>query len=128
MIVLLDTSSPVCKLGIVVDANIVWHEWEAHRELAHGLLQYIVTTLEQYNETLAGLTGIAVYKGPGSFTGLRIGLTVANTLADSKHIPIIGESGENWYNSALVRLRANENDQIVMPEYGGEAHITKPRK
>ena len=72
--------------------------------------------------------GIGVMKGPGSFTGLRIGLTVTNTLADSLSAPIVGATGEDWRETALEKLRAGENEKIVMPEYGAVAHITAPRK
>jgi hypothetical protein len=53
---------------------------------------------------------------------------VVNTLADTKGLQIVGETGEQWMDTALLRLKSGENDQLVMPFYGAEAHITTPRK
>lgn len=69
-----------------------------------------------------------VYKGPGSFTGLRIGITVFNTLAYANTWPIVGVTGDDWRQLGVKRLENKENDEIVLPEYGGEANITTPRK
>ena len=74
------------------------------------------------------ITGIVVFRGPGSFTGLRIGVTVANSLAYSRNVPIVGELGEDWAKKGISRIFAGESDDVVMPEYGGEANITAPRK
>jgi hypothetical protein len=49
-------------------------------------------------------------------------------LSDTLRIPIIGVDGEDWLQSGIDRLGKNENDQIVLPEYGGEANITKQKK
>lgn len=126
MILLLDTSTPICQLTLIDGDQRSDSEWEANRELAKGLLGYIEDTLG--DKTWGDITGLAVYRGPGSFTGLRIGITVLNTLSDALHIPIVGETGEGWQDKALIRLRTGENDQLVMPEYGSEARITTPRK
>ena len=128
MIILLDTSTPICKLGIRRSDTTVWHEWEASRELAKGLLKYITVTIAQYDAQISDVTGIGVFQGPGSFTGLRIGITVANTVADGLHIPIIGAQGEKWAQDAIDKIAAGKNDRIVLPNYGADAHITKPRK
>ena len=124
MMILLDTSTAVCFLTVIDGDSRQSYEWEAGRTLAHGLLRF----LQEKTGDLRNITGIGVMKGPGSFTGLRIGLAVANTLADSLSVPIVGTSGDNWQELALEKLRSGENQKIVMPEYGAAAHITTPRK
>ncbi len=128
MILLLDTSTPVCRLTFVDGDAHYDTEWEANRELGRGLLGYIESELQKQSKTFEDVSGIGVFKGPGSFTGLRIGLTVANTLADALPVPIIGETGEAWQEAVIKRLENGENERIVLPLYGGDAHITKPRK
>ena len=124
MIILLDTSTATCFLTVIYGETRQDFEWQAGRTLARGLLKF----LEEKTGDLHDISGIGVMRGPGSFTGLRIGLTVANTLADSLNIPIVGATGEDWREVALKKLRAGENEKIVMPEYGAAAHITAPRK
>lgn len=128
MILLLDTSTPVCKLTLVDGDWRYDDEWQADRTLAKNLLKYIHQQLEKNRKTFSDIRSIGVFEGPGSFTGLRIGLTVLNTIANSEHLPIVGARGDEWQQVALTRLQNGENDEMVMPFYGSEAHITKPRK
>lgn len=128
MIILLDTSTPLCRLTLVDDSTRIETEWQADRTLAKGLLGYLQSQLAAQGRTWQDVSGIGAFKGPGSFTGLRIGLTVLNTIADALSIPIVGVAGDNWQDDALARLKADENDTIILPEYGSDAHITKPRK
>lgn len=128
MILLLDTSTPICKLVLVDGDQQHRSEWQADRQLAKGLLAYLRDKLAEQGKTFQDISGIGVMRGPGSFTGLRIGLTVLNTFADAQQIPIVGATGDHWQDDVLAGLRAGENQRIVLPLYGGEAHITKPRK
>lgn len=128
MILLLDTSTPVCKLTFIEGD---WHyhdEWQADRGLAKGLLQYLDEQLKKNDKTWSDITAIGAFKGPGSFTGLRIGLTVLNTIAQSEALPIVGSTGGDWQNSVLTKLQGGQDEKIVLPFYGSDAHITKPRK
>lgn len=128
MILLLDTSTSLCKLTFITDE---WHysdEWQADRMLAKGLLLYLQEQLEKNGKAWSDVSAIGVFRGPGSFTGLRIGLTVLNTIADSQSIPIVGGTGEGWQNEVLQKIRGGENEKIVLPLYGSDANITKPRK
>jgi tRNA threonylcarbamoyladenosine biosynthesis protein TsaB len=128
MMLLLDTSTPICKLSLVDGSKRFDNQWQADRALAKGLLEYVTRQLHAHKWGWEDITGIGVFEGPGSFTGLRIGLTVMNTVADSELVPIVGTRGENWQTIALDRLSSGEDDHIVMPFYGSEAHITAPRK
>lgn len=128
MILLLDTSTPFCKLTLIDGDWRYETEWEAHRELAKGLLGYLERELQGQKKSFADISSLGGFTGPGSFTGLRIGLTVLNTLADALAVSIVGEMGDGWQEKALLRLKHGENDRIVLPTYGSEAHITSPRK
>lgn len=129
MIILCDTSTSQCRVTLIgAEGERFEYAWEAGRELARYLLKYLEDCLAEHNWTFADIDGIGVMKGPGSFTGLRIGLTVLNTIADASAVPIVGASGDDWQAIALERLASGETDQIVMPDYGGEANITTPRK
>lgn len=128
MYLLLDTSTPTCKVTLVDEAGSYSYEWLAERQLAQGLLKFLVEKVHEHDTQLSELEGIAALRGPGSFTGLRIGISTLNTLAAFKSIPIVGATGDDWQEQALRKLRAGRNDKIILPEYGRPARITQPRK
>lgn len=128
MILLLDTSTPTCYLTLIKGGEQFDYEWQADRQLADGLLAFLEEKLRLHGESLASIAGIGVMKGPGSFTGLRIGISVLNAIASDQSVPIVGTSGNDWRSQALARLEQGDDDRIVMPEYGQAANITKPRK
>ena len=103
-------------------------KWRSARELSRDLLRFLQQSLEGENKTWSDLTGIVVFRGPGSYTSLRIGITVANTLADSLRIPIVGAEGENWREAGNKLLTKQFAPQIITPVYYQEAVITTPRK
>lgn len=129
LILTIRTDKPEAEIGLFKDADkLAYSIWPAHRQLAETIHLKIKEVLESQDCQLQDLSGLAVYKGPGSFTGLRIGLSVANTLADSLGIPIVSEGNENWIGVARDRLGKGDNEHIALPEYGAEPHITKQRK
>lgn len=71
------------------------------------LLPMIVQLLNKNNLTLNDLTAVEVNTGPGSFTGTRVGVTVANTLGFALNLPVNG----------LPRFRAGKKGKIVLPKY-----------
>lgn len=59
------------------------------------LLPLIIKLLRTTNHELQTLKGIEVETGPGSFTGLRVGVSVANALGFSLNIPVNGKKIED---------------------------------
>ncbi len=128
---------------------LAYESWLAHRQLAETLLTKISQIVQSNGKDLSDIGGLVTFQGPGSFTGLRIGLTVANTLAYAQSIPIVGtmndesvaestirtpinpdiaDNSDSWINCGLRRLQNGESDLIALPVYGAEANITLPRK
>lgn len=103
-------------------------KWQAHLKLAETLNSKIDEILNKSSISYKDLDGIAIYKGPGSFTGLRIGMSVANALAYSQAIPIVARGTNSWLAEAIQALKAGRSDKVAAPEYGAPAHITKPKK
>ena len=110
------------------DRLVADYAWHVHRTLARDLLKVIHEQLAQHDIDWDGISGIILFKGPGSFTGLRIGAAALNTLAHVNRLPIVGVSGEAWAEDGLQRLRDGEDDRLILPDYGADAHITQPKK
>ncbi len=129
IILTIRTDKPEAEIGLYQDnARLAYETWEAHRELGRTLHVKLEAMLRLTGKTWQDVTGLIAFKGPGSFTGLRIGLTVADSLAYSLPAAIIGASGEDWIEDGLAKLLRGESDGVVLPEYGAEANITAPRK
>ena len=106
----LDTSSSVTTLKL----DDHEYQWDSGRTLARDLLKYIHEKLEENGKDWQDLTEIQFMSGPGSFTGLRIGAVVVNTLANELNITLYNHRGEKV--------------DIILPEYGRPANITPPKK
>lgn len=129
MILSVRTDKPEAEVGVFDGANeLSYIKWQAHRELELTLLMKIEESLKQAGITRENLSGVVVYEGPGSFTGLRIGFAVVNTLASELDIPNAVGAGENWVQQAIETLGDITEPRILVPNYGGEANITLPKK
>lgn len=90
-----DTSSPACTVAVVdatsdaADLMAEINAWTPRGHMAR-LLPQIDTTLRETGIAKEELEAVVVGLGPGSFTGLRIGVTIARTLAQLLDIPIVG--------------------------------------
>ena len=128
VVLLLKTDQADCYAKLYQAERQQQFSWQAGRNLSDGLLQFLQQCLKEFGAEWADLSGLVVFCGPGSYTSLRIGLTVANTMASSLQIPIVGVDGEQWQSDGLARLSVGENDKIVLPIYLQPVYITQPKK
>ncbi len=89
----IDTSTDTASLALVQDsevlAELTWRCWQNH---STELLPNLEHLLGQFKISPQSLTGIIVARGPGSYNGLRVGISTAKGLAFSLRIPIVGVS------------------------------------
>ena len=90
-ILAIDTSTQVSSVAVVSDGKLA-AELTMQAKLTHSetLLPHIEEVLGMANQKKEELEGIAVSLGPGSFTGLRIGLATAKAMAYALQLPIVG--------------------------------------
>lgn len=128
LILTIRSDKPEAEVGLFNDHDKLEYEtWPAHRELAETINSKIIDVLMRADVRLHQLNGIIVYKGPGSFTGLRIGVSVANALAYGLNIPIVSNMEDAWIEYGVARLLQQENERVAMPEYGALPNITQPK-
>lgn len=129
IIVTIRTDNPIAELGVYDGTKkLTYITWEAHRQLAETLHQRLKDVLDYQSLNWSDVNGVVAYQGPGSFTGLRIGLSVANALASGSSLPITAQTGEDWIEKGVSYLISGGSDEVALPEYGAPVHITQPKK
>jgi len=91
MVICIETSTPVCSVALC-DADGIVGLRESHEGRSHSarLTLFIRDLLEEAGKGAEDLEAVAVSKGPGSYTGLRIGVSVAKGIAYAAYVPLIG--------------------------------------
>ena len=87
----IETATAVCAAAISIDRVVASEELiEQNYVHAEKLLGLIDRSMRRASVSLADLNGVAVSIGPGSFTGLRIGLSVAKGIVYGRGLPLLG--------------------------------------
>lgn len=85
----LDTSSnEYINICLIVDGKEFCKNEKYGKTRSQIVLPLLHTLLEEHTTSLRDLNEISVHTGPGSFTGLRVGVSIANTLGNYLKIPI----------------------------------------
>lgn len=85
----IDTSSnKQISVGLIIDNKEDKIRQEIGQQRAQVVLSMIDNLLKKNNKKLQDLTAIRVEIGPGSFTGLRVGVAIANTLSFALNISL----------------------------------------
>ncbi len=92
VILSLDTSdSDRTRVVLTIDGKRFEKTSQSKILKAQTVLPLIEELMKEHAIDPSDISGILVYAGPGSFTGLRVGATIANTLGFLLHIPVNGK-------------------------------------
>jgi tRNA threonylcarbamoyladenosine biosynthesis protein TsaB len=136
----IDTSSNLCSVAVLEDTNLLientLNDTKNHSE---KIMPTIADTLRKINLTLEDIELIVSDKGPGSFTGIRIGTATVMAFVDSLNIPFIGISSlealayneRNCKNKYICSLIDAKNDNAYFAIYsineGNISLINRPK-
>ncbi|MEO1469219.1 MAG: tRNA (adenosine(37)-N6)-threonylcarbamoyltransferase complex dimerization subunit type 1 TsaB [Pseudomonadota bacterium] len=132
MILGIDTSAGQCAVALIAGDSIVARAVEPMaRGHAERLFPLIETALAEAGFGLESLNRIAVCTGPGSFTGLRVGVAAARGLALGRGVPAVGVTRFEAVAAAIARpawiacMRSAGSSEPLLPPEGPAA--TRPR-
>jgi tRNA threonylcarbamoyladenosine biosynthesis protein TsaB len=114
LILNIETSTPVCSIALAENDNILaLRESTEEKSHAGNLAVFIEEILNEKKISVQDLDAIAIGKGPGSYTGLRIGVATAKGLAYGAKIPLVAVSTlETLVRFGLQRM---EKDKLPVP-------------
>lgn len=104
----LDASSEACSVTLVRDQSRWTLSCETPKSHAQQLLPFVHQLMQQHAVSIRQLSFIACCQGPGSFTGLRIGVGVAQGLAFGAGIPLV----EVCSLAAMARSVGKESTEV----------------
>lgn len=130
LILALDTSGDVCSVALSEDGVLKGEIAFRHeRRLGERLPRALQFLLADANRTLSAVDLLAVGRGPGSFTGVRVGVTLAKTLAQTLNKPLVGVSSLRAIvfpllraagpDALLVAVTPARRGVVVAAAYGG---------
>lgn len=107
----IDTSTEQCSVALKVGARTVSRAAITPREHSQRILGFVDEVLREQQISLADIDALVVGHGPGSFTGVRIGVSVAQGLAFSHTIPVIAVSTLAALAQQAIRL--HQSAQVI---------------
>ena len=115
-----DTSSDICSVCLLEDTTVIkelhLNNGKTHSENLVPLLKELI---DSCNITFSDINLIAIDKGPGSFTGIRIGIATIKAIAEVYNIKVVGVTSlrslafnEDYKNNSIISLIDARNNQV----------------
>lgn len=86
----IDTSTERAGIAFGAEPKVVSHSWPASRAQTTTVLPEIHRMISAGGKSPADITGLVVAIGPGTFTGLRVGLSIAKGIVAARKVPLVG--------------------------------------
>jgi tRNA threonylcarbamoyladenosine biosynthesis protein TsaB len=116
LILLLETATTSCSVALSLDGQIIASKELNERNVhASHITVFIEDVIKQADKKLQDLSAVAISMGPGSYTGLRIGVSTAKGLCYGLDIPLIGVNTLQSMTSGLISFAVYPQDTLFCP-------------
>lgn len=121
-ILALETSAAACSVALSINSIVTEQMTPTQRGQSQVLLPMVDALLTDANLSLTDIDALALSIGPGSFTGLRVAMSVVQGLAISSNIPVIPISSLQVLAQTAYRERGIKKALVCVNAYMGELY------
>lgn len=129
-VLVIDTATADCGIALIGGGFCYFLPLDPQKA-SESIIAVIDEVIKKAGIHPADLKGLVAVKGPGSFTGLRVGLSVANTFAHELKIPLVGITTDEYYagktdEKDFIFLQSMNRDEVYAAGFGKcefEPHI-----
>ncbi len=123
----IESSSPVCSIGLVDGQGRTWEnsvvDRHVHSDRMVGLIEQTIATA---GLQMAHIDAVAISLGPGSFTGLRIGMSTAKGLCTARNLQIVGVPTFEAIGAGILEsVRGAQRVMVVVDAKRDDFYIMK---
>ena len=121
-ILALDTSTESCSVALLFEGQLFEQSIMTQREHSQRILGMMDALFNDAGTTLAAIDAVAFGRGPGSFTGVRVAVSVAQGIAFASDLPVIPVSTLAAVAQAAIELNAGQQIAVAMDARMGEIY------
>lgn len=132
----LETSTQVCSVALSLNGELIALKDITDKGFVHGemITLLIEEVLKQVDVSITELSAVSVASGPGSYTGLRIGVSTAKGLCYALNIPLIAIDSlkcleqvarMNYYKETIVSMIDARRMEVFSAIYNSEGEVVK---
>ena len=125
LILALDTATRASIVVLGRDAPLATSRRDVQHRHGSHLLEQIDEVLEHAGRSLDEVEALAVGTGPGSFTGLRVGLATAKTVAYARELPLVGVMSSDALRLAGADAGADPDAAVVLPAGAHDHYLAR---
>jgi len=116
LILLLETATSRCSVALSENGIIIAHKEASERNIhASHITLFIEELMINSGKNYSDLNAVAVSKGPGSYTGLRIGVSTAKGLCYALDIPLLGIETLEAMSAGLLAQNDLQDSDLLVP-------------